>query len=102
MRASLPAEDEAPALREVADAPAIRTRDLTKVYPHSVLAVERLSLDISRGEFFGLLGPNGAGKTTTVGMLTTRIVPTGGDMWVSGCTAFTYFGLRGFVRRVQS
>ena len=67
MRSSLAAEDEASALREVAAAPAIRPRDLTKVYPHSVLAVDRLSLDISRGEFFGLLGPNGAGKTTAVG-----------------------------------
>ena len=30
------------------------------------------------GEIFGLLGPNGAGKTTTAGMLTTRVIPTGG------------------------
>ncbi len=62
----------------------IATRALTKVYPGGVLAVDGLDLHVRRGEFFGLLGPNGAGKTTTVGMLTTRVVPTGGDMWVGG------------------
>ena len=33
---------------------------------------------------FGLLGPNGAGKTTTVGVLTTRVIPTGGQALVGG------------------
>ena len=62
----------------------IVTRGLTKVYPGGTRAVDALDLEVRRGEFFGLLGPNGAGKTTTVGMLTTRVVPTGGDMWVGG------------------
>jgi ABC-2 type transport system ATP-binding protein len=39
---------------------------------------------VGRGELFGLLGPNGAGKTTTIGMLTTRVVPTGGRAQVDG------------------
>src|SRR2546426_1337853 len=68
----------------VDDVPAISTRALTKVYPGGTLAVDRLDLSVPRGEFFGLLGPNGAGKTTTVGMLTTRVVPTSGEMWISG------------------
>ena len=37
-----------------------------------------------RGEFFGLLGPNGAGKTTTIGILTTRVLPTGGAARIDG------------------
>jgi ABC-2 type transport system ATP-binding protein len=49
-----------------------------------VLAVDRLNLEVSCGEFFGLLGPNGAGKTTTIGMLTTRVVPTSGQAVVAG------------------
>ena len=64
--------------------PAISTRGLTKIYPGGTLAVRQLELDVPPGQFFGLLGPNGAGKTTTVGMLTTRVVPTSGEMRISG------------------
>jgi ABC-2 type transport system ATP-binding protein len=39
---------------------------------------------VEPGEVFGLLGPNGAGKTTTVGMLRTRVKPTGGRALVCG------------------
>jgi len=39
---------------------------------------------VTEGEIFGLLGPNGAGKTTTVGMLTTRVLPTSGQIRVAG------------------
>jgi ABC-2 type transport system ATP-binding protein len=67
-----------------AEPAAIRTRALVKRYPPDTLAVDRLDLEVQRGEFFGLLGPNGAGKTTTIGMLTTRIVPTSGEASVAG------------------
>ncbi|HEX6032269.1 MAG TPA: ATP-binding cassette domain-containing protein [Tepidiformaceae bacterium] len=62
----------------------IRTRDLTKRYggPIPVLAVDGLNLEVCEGEIFGLLGPNGAGKTTTIGMLTTRVKPTGGQAFI--------------------
>ena len=62
----------------------IQTHDLVKRYPPDTLAVDRLDLEVWRGEFFGLLGPNGAGKTTTIGMLTTRVVPTSGEAVVAG------------------
>jgi ABC-2 type transport system ATP-binding protein len=47
-----------------------------------ILAVDGISLAIDAGEIFGLLGPNGAGKSTTVGILTTRVQPSGGQAWV--------------------
>src|SRR3954464_5042818 len=47
-------------------------------------AVDKLDLEVRRGEIFGLLGPNGAGKTTTAGMLTTMVVPTSGNAIVGG------------------
>ena len=62
----------------------IRTEQLTKVYPGDILAVDHLDLQVHAGEIFGLLGPNGAGKTTTAGMLTTRVIPTGGRALVGG------------------
>ncbi len=62
----------------------IRTEQLTKVYPGDIRAVDQLDLEVEAGEIFGLLGPNGAGKTTTAGMLTTRVIPTGGKAYVDG------------------
>src|ERR1041385_6017898 len=66
------------------DGAVIRTEGLVKVYPGDIRAVDGLDLAIRPGELFGLLGPNGAGKTTTIGMLTTRIGPTGGTARVGG------------------
>jgi len=66
---------------------AIRTEDLRKTYKSSrgdVPAVCGIDLNVTSGQFFGLLGPNGAGKSTTIGMLTTLILPTGGQAWVAG------------------
>ena len=47
-----------------------------------VVALDGISMEVAPGEIFGLLGPNGAGKSTTVGILTTRIRPTGGEAWI--------------------
>jgi ABC-2 type transport system ATP-binding protein len=64
---------------------AVEVLDLVKRYPKSpVNAVDGVSFGVPPGEVFGLLGPNGAGKTTTVGMLTTRVRPTGGTALVGG------------------
>jgi ABC-2 type transport system ATP-binding protein len=49
-----------------------------------VVAVDRLDLDVWRGECFGLLGPNGAGKTTTIEMLEGLQTPDAGDVQVLG------------------
>lgn len=47
-------------------------------------AVNRVELELKRGEVLGLLGPNGAGKTTTMQMLTGNLAPTEGEISVCG------------------
>jgi ABC-2 type transport system ATP-binding protein len=47
-------------------------------------AVQGIDLEVGEGEIYGFLGPNGAGKTTTVRMLTTLLLPTGGEASVAG------------------
>jgi ABC-2 type transport system ATP-binding protein len=49
-----------------------------------VMAVDDLSLEVSRGEFFVVLGPNAAGKTTTIKILTGLIKPSSGMARVAG------------------
>ena len=49
---------------------------------YEVRALDGISLEIRPGEVFGLLGPNGAGKTTTIAVLTTRVEPTSGRVFV--------------------
>jgi len=47
-----------------------------------ITALDGISLEVMPGEIFCLLGPNGAGKSTTVGVLTTRVRPTSGQVWI--------------------
>ena len=61
----------------------IETKNLTKTFDNFT-AVDSLDLKIETGEFFGLLGPNGAGKTTTISLLSTRLLPTKGEILIDG------------------
>ena len=63
--------------------PVLRTIALSKSYG-ARLAVDRLDLQVERGELFGFLGPNGAGKMTTIRMALGLIAPTGGSVEVLG------------------
>jgi ABC-2 type transport system ATP-binding protein len=56
---------------------------LTKVF-NEVVAVDRLSFTIARGEIVGILGANGAGKTTTLQMILGLIRPTSGHIEIFG------------------
>ncbi len=62
-----------------ADAFVIETRDLSKRYGERIVAVDRLTMRVRRGEVYGFLGPNGAGKTTTLRMLLGLVRPTSGS-----------------------
>ena len=62
---------------------AIKTTGLVKQYK-TVMAVNKLDLEIQNGELFSLLGVNGAGKTTAIKMLTCLAQPTEGYAIVGG------------------
>lgn len=61
----------------------IEIKNLSKQF-EGFQAVENLNLRIETGEFFALLGPNGAGKTTTISMISTLLLPSGGEIYIDG------------------
>ena len=63
--------------------PAVDTIDLTRDFG-SFRAVDRLTLRVEPGRFYGFLGPNGAGKSTTIKMLTGLLAPSGGTIRILG------------------
>lgn len=62
---------------------AVKTDKLTRRFGE-VTAVDRLDLEVARGEIFGLVGPDGAGKTTTLRLLCGLIDPSDGNAVVAG------------------
>jgi ABC-2 type transport system ATP-binding protein len=62
---------------------AVEIYDLVKRFG-SFVAVDNVSLRVSKGEIFGFLGPNGAGKSTTIRMLCGLLTPTSGSASVNG------------------
>ena len=66
-----------------AGAPSVRLEGVTKRFG-DFTAVDDLSLDIERGEFFTLLGPSGCGKTTTLRMVAGFEEPTAGQIVIDG------------------
>ncbi len=61
----------------------ILLQGLTKNYGKFV-AVDRIDLQVARGELYGFLGPNGAGKTTTLRMIAGILRPTAGSILLGG------------------
>lgn len=61
----------------------IRTENLSKHYG-KLKAVDKVSINVQKGEIYGFLGLNGAGKTTTIRMLLGLIRPTSGDTYLNG------------------
>ena len=69
---------------------ALSAENLTKIYSKnnsldkSVLALNKLNLEVKQGEIFGLLGPNGAGKTTFINILGGTVIKTSGKVRLWG------------------
>ncbi len=65
----------------------IWTKDLTKKFGDFV-SVDKISIEVERGEIYGFIGSNGAGKTTTIRMLCGILDPTSGRGMVAGYDIF--------------
>ena len=63
---------------------ALSVKGLTKTYKNGVQALKGIDLDVEEGDFFALLGPNGAGKTTLIGIVTSLVNKTAGQVGVFG------------------
>lgn len=63
---------------------ALEIKNLKKTYSSGKEALKGIDLRVEEGDFYALLGPNGAGKSTTIGIISTLVNKTSGDVRVFG------------------
>ena len=63
---------------------ALQVKNLTKTYASGVEALKGISLNVEEGDFFALLGPNGAGKSTLIGIISSLVNASSGEVNVFG------------------
>ena len=76
---------------EVVLQPVVSVSNLSKTYASGFQALEKINLEIRRGEIFALLGPNGAGKTTLINIICGIVNPTEGDVRAGGHDIITEY-----------
>jgi ABC-2 type transport system ATP-binding protein len=64
--------------------PALEINDLRKTYATGVHALKGISLNVAPGDFYALLGPNGAGKSTLIGIVSSLVNKSAGEVKVFG------------------
>ena len=65
--------------------PALEIKSLRKTYGSTREALRGIDLCVKEGDFFALLGPNGAGKSTTIGIVSSLVRKTSGQVQIFGC-----------------
>ena len=63
---------------------ALEIKHLNKTYRNGVIALKDINLSVEDGDIFAFLGPNGAGKSTVIGIITTLVNITSGEVKVYG------------------
>lgn len=66
---------------------ALVIKNLKKTYSSGQVALKGIDLEVDQGDFFALLGPNGAGKTTTIGIITSLVNKSAGQVSLFGFDA---------------
>jgi len=70
---------------------ALSIRNLSKTYDNGFVALKGIDFEVEKGDFFALLGPNGAGKSTAIGILSSLVRKTGGEVSILGHNIDTDF-----------
>ena len=68
---------------------ALEVKNLRKTYSNGVEALKGISLNIEEGDFFAFLGPNGAGKSTLIGIISSLVNASSGEVKVFGTSVQT-------------
>ena len=63
---------------------ALSINNLTKTYANGNRALKGIDLAVEEGDFYALLGPNGAGKTTAIGIISSLVNKSGGEVEIFG------------------
>ena len=63
---------------------ALEISNLKKIYKGGLVALKGIDLNVNKGDFFALLGPNGAGKSTTIGIISSLVKKTSGNVKLLG------------------
>lgn len=69
---------------------ALSVKNLTKTYANGLHALKGINLEVKQGDFFALLGQNGAGKSTTIGIISSLVTKTSGQIEVFGYNVDTH------------
>ena len=79
---------------------ALEVNNLKKTYANGVEALKGISLNVEEGDFFAFLGPNGAGKSTLIGIISSLVNASSGEVSIFGTSvqqqrskAMSYIGL---------
>ncbi len=63
---------------------ALAIKNLTKTYSNGIQALKGIDFAVDTGDFYALLGPNGAGKSTAIGIISSLVNKTSGDVEIFG------------------
>lgn len=71
----------------------LKAKEVTKVYAKAQHpSLDKVSFDVTEGEFIGIMGASGSGKTTLLNVLSTIDTPTSGDIWINNVNLKTLNG----------
>lgn len=64
----------------------LEVKDLEKIYPGAVFfkAVDKINMEVEKGEFIAIMGPSGSGKSTFLNVISTIDTPSSGEVFING------------------